>query len=320
MSHKKSTQFKTVRFTLTSISIALFSISFNANADALSDKVSACNAALNKTDVASAIAISEEIFKLQPNNRDGLLCKSRALSAQSPAVQGKYAEALVLLDQAVKQSEPGFEQILAHIFIGNLHRNNNKFSEAIASYETSIKACDAEKHMGKYKRVNLDLIGGTHTQSKDFNAALASYTAASKLAMNDNERAEDFEHMAATYSALGKNDEAVEYQLKAALMQEKSGTREQFANASAALGRVYESAKDYPAAENTYRKLLKFSKDNGSAYYETLANFGLARTKAATGDTASAKTMLAEASSMAKNIGETDLVAEIEASLKKLSN
>jgi tetratricopeptide (TPR) repeat protein len=301
--------------TLISAFTALFLISFNANADALSDKISACNAALNKADVSSALATAEEILKLQSNNRDGLLCKGRALGTQ-----GKYDDALTALNMAEKQSQPGFDQILAHIFIGNLHAKNNKSAEAIASYETSIKICDAEKHMGKYKRVNLHLIGDVHTQNKDLNAALSSYTAASKLAMNDNERADDFERLASTYSALGKNNEAIEYQLKATLMHDKSGTREQYANASAALGRVYETAKDYPAAENTYRKLLKFSKDNGSAYYETLANFGMARSKAATGDTASAKTMLAEASTMAKSIGEADLAAEIEASLKKLAN
>ncbi len=103
-------------------------------------------------------------------------------------------------------------------------------------------------------------------------------------------------------------------------MHDKSGTREQFANASVALGRVYEAAKDFPAAENTYAKLLKYSKENGSAYYETVAKFGLARIKAAVGDTSSAKIMLADASAMAKNIGEIDLTAEIEESLKKLNN
>lgn len=309
MQHKN-----TIQNTLTLAFISLFIISFNVKADTLNDKISACNAALNKADINSALTSSDEILKLQNNNRDGLLCKGRALG-----VQGKYDEALKVLELAEKQSQPGFEKILSYIFIGNLHKNNHKFSEAIASYETSIKISEAEK-LDRFKRVNLNLIGETHTLNKDLNAALASYTAASKLAMNDNERAEDFERLAAAYSGLGKSNEAIEYQLRATLMHDKSGTREQFANASVALGQVYEAAKDYPAAENTYAKLLKFSKDNGSAYYETLANYGLARTKAAIGDTAKAKTMLAEASSMAKSIGETALAAEIEGSLKKLNN
>ena len=125
----------------------------------------------------------------------------RALGAQ-----GKYEDALNALKMAEKQSDTGFEKILAHIFIGNLHAKNNKTAEAIASYEAGIKICDAEKYMDKYKRINLNLIGDAHAQNKDLNAALASYIEASKLAMNDNERANDFERLGSTYSALGKNN------------------------------------------------------------------------------------------------------------------
>ncbi len=305
---------KTLQITLISVYTTLFLLSFNASADMLSDKISACNIALNKADVAGAISLSDDILKLQANHRDGLLCKGRALGSQN-----NYNDALATLQMAEKQSQQGFEKVLAHIFIGNLYAKNSKIAEAIASYEESIKNSDLDK-LNKFKRINLNFIGDAHTQNKDLNAALASYTAANKLAMNDNERADDFERLAATYSALNKDNEAIEYQLKATLMQDKSGTREQFANASVTLGRVYEAAKDYPAAENTYRKLLKFSTDNGSAYYETLANFGSARVKATMGDAASAKTMLAEAYSTAKKIGETDLAVEIEAALKKLNN
>ncbi len=300
--------------TLTSVFISLFLFSLNSHADAISDKMTACNVALNKADYAGASAVAEEILKLKGNSYDGFLCKGRALGGL-----GQYSDALLNLESALKQSQPGFEQILTHIFIGNLHNKNNKITEAIASYETSIKICETEK-LDKFKRINLNLIGDAHTHNKDLNSALTGYTAASKLAMNDNERADDFERLATTYNGLGKSNEAIEYQLKATLMHDKSGTREQFANASVTLGRVYEAAKDYPAAENTYKKLLKFSKDNGSAYYETVANFGLARTKAAVGDTTAAKTMLADASVKAKNIGETELAAEIDASLKQLNN
>ncbi len=303
-----------LHITLISAFNILFLFSLNANADAISDKMAACNVALNNADYVGASVVAEDILKLKDNSYDGLLCKGRALG-----VLGNYNEALINLESALKQSPPGFEQILTHIFIGNLHKKNNKISEAVSSYETSIKICETEK-LDKFTRINLNLIGDAHTQNKDLKAALNSYTAATKLAMNDNERADDFERLAATYNALGKSNEAIEYQLKATLMHDKSGTREQFANASVALGRVYEAAKDYPAAENTYAKLLRFSKNNGSSYYETVANFGLARTKAALGDTAGAKTMLADASIKAKNIGETELAAEIDASLNKLNN
>ena len=302
-----------LQITLITSFITLFSLSFNVNADALSDKIAACTAAMNNGDLAGAISASNDILKLDSKNRDGLLCKGRALGAQ-----GEYSEALTTLEMAAKESQPGFEQIISHIFIGNLHKNNNKYAAAIAAYNASLKISEAEKN-DKFKRINLNLMGDTHTQNNDLNAALASYQAGSMLAMNDNERAENFEHLGATYSALNLHDAAIEYQLKATLMQERAGTRDDYANATLALGRVYTQAKDYPAAENTYAKLIKFSKDNGSAYYETKANYGLAQTKAAEGDNNTAKSMMTDALKVAKNMGEADLAAEIDLSLKKLN-
>ena len=310
----KTTRKNNLQFTLITSFITLFLLSFNTSADTLSDKVSACNVAMNKGDFIAAIAISNEMLKLDSKSRDGLLCKGRALGAK-----GDYSEALSALEMSAKQSQLGFEQIISYIFIGNLHKNNHKNAAAISAYENSIKICEAEKN-DKFKRINLNLIGDTQTQNNDLNAALASYLAGTKLAMNDNERAENFERLGTTYSALNQHDAAIEYQLKATLMQERAGTRDDYANANLALGRIYTQAKDYPAAENTYAKLIKFSKDNGSAYYETKANYGLAQAKAAEGDSKSAKSMMTDALKIAKNMGENELAAEIDSSLKKLNN
>ncbi len=301
---------KFLQNTLNKTFIILFFISLNANANQLAGKISECTIVLNKGDLASAVSVSDEILKLEANNRDGLLCKGRALGAQ-----GKYSEALNKLEMAAKQSQSGFDEIIAYIFIGNLHKNNNKFAEAITSYEKSLKICEAEKN-DKFKRINLNFIGDTHTQNNDLNAALTSYLAGSKLAMNDNERAESFERLGATYSALGQHDSAIENQLKATLMQQKSGTLDEYANSSFGLGKVYEKAKEYSNAEKTYSKLLQFSKDNGGAYYEAKANYALGRLKAIAGDATNAKTIMSDALKMAKNLGENDLAAEIEASLK----
>jgi tetratricopeptide (TPR) repeat protein len=270
--------------------------------------------ALNKGDLVSAVAVSDEILKTQANNREGLLCKGRALGAS-----GKYGEALSTLELAEKQSQPGFDKIIATIFIGNLHKDNKKNVEAIASYEKSLKICESEKN-DKFKRINLNLIGESQAANKDYNAALSSYLAGAKLAMNDNERADGYERLASTYGSLGQYDSAIEYQLKGVLMQQKSGTLDQYANASLALGQIYVQAKDYVNAENTYSKLIQFAKDNGGVYYESKASYGLAQTKAMAGDSANAKTIMSDALTLAKNSGERDLAAEIEASLNKLNN
>jgi tetratricopeptide (TPR) repeat protein len=205
------------------------------------------------------------------------------------------------------------------LLIGNLHLENKKYTDAIASYEKSLKICEAEKN-DKFKLINHNLIGEAQAQNKDLNAALASYLAGSKLTKNDNERADSYERLGATYSALGQHDLAIEHQLKGMLMQQKSGTLDQYANASLALGKVYENAKEYPNAEKTYSKLIQFAKDNGGAYYEAKASYELAQIKALSGDTANAKVLLTDALNMAKNIGERDLASEIEVSIKKLNN
>ena len=301
----------------------MFFIGFNlsniVHAQDLSEKAFACNAALDKGNIANAILVSDEILQLEPNNRDGLLCKGRALGAQSPDTQGKYDAALIVLEMAAKQSKPGFEEIISHLLIGNLHKQNNKNAEAIASYEKSLKVSETEKN-DKFRLINHNLMGEAHTQNKDLNAALTSYLSGSKLTKNDNERADSFERLGITYSALGQHDLAIEYQLKGMLLQQKSGTLDQYADASLALGKVYANAKEYPQAEKTYNKLIQFAKDNGGAYYETKANYGLAQVAAAKGDTSNAKAMMNDALKIAKNIGDADLATAIETSIKKLSN
>ena len=303
--------------------ITLFFISFNLNnivhAESVSEKSFACNAALDKGNITNAILVSDEILQLEPNNRDGLLCKGRALGAQSQVAQGKYDAALSALEMAAKQSKPGFEEIITYLLIGNLYKQNNKNAEAIASYEKSLKVSEAEKN-DKFKLINHNLMGEAYTQNNDLNAALASYLVGYKLTKNDNERADSFERLGITYSTLGQHDLAIEYQLKGMLMQQKSGTLDQYADASLALGKVYANAKEYPRAEKTYAKLIQFAKENGGAYYEAKASYGLAQVAVAKGDTSNAKAMMGDALKIAKNIGDADLATAIETSIKKLPN
>ena len=304
--------------TLIKLFITLFFIGFNldniVHAQDVSEKAFACNAALDKGNISNAVSISGEILQLEPNNRDGLLCRGRALGAES-----KYDAALSALEMAAKQSKPGFEEIISYLLIGNLHKQNNKNAEAIASYEKSLKVSETEKN-DKFRLINYNLMGEAHTQNKDLNAALTSYLSGSKLTKNDNERADSFERLGITYSALGQHDLAIEYQLKGMLLQQKSGTLDQYADASLALGKVYANAKEYPQAEKTYNKLIQFAKDNGGAYYEAKASYGLAQMAAAKGDTSNAKAMMGDALKIAKNIGDADLASAIETSIKKLSN
>ena len=303
---------KTVQLTLTLIfnSLFLFSLSAIANTTEVAEKLGECTAALNKGDLNTAVKSSTDLLKLDPKNHDGLQCKGRALGAQ-----GKYAEAVSALEASAANTTDGFEQIISYLFLGNLHKDNNKNAEAIAAYEKSIKVCELEKN-DKYKRISLNLMAEAQAQNKDFNAALTSYLAGSKLAMNDNERADSFERLASTYKGLGQYDQAIEYQIRGVSMQQKAGTLDQYANANLALGAIYIAAKDYASAEKTFANLAKFSNDQGGAYFEAKADVGLAQTKRASGDATAAKVFADKAKTIAKETKDNALEQEIELSIK----
>jgi tetratricopeptide (TPR) repeat protein len=291
-------------------SLCLFSLSASANSVDVAEKLGECNAALSKGDLTTAVKASTALLKLDPKSHDGLQCNGRALGAQ-----GKYAEAVSALEASAVNTNDGFEQIISYLFLGNLHKENNKNAEAIAAYEKSIKICEAEKN-DKYKRISLNLMGEAQAQSKDYNAALASYLAGSKLAMNDNERADSLERLASSYKALGQYDHAIEYQLKGVNMQKKAGTLDQYANANLALGDIYIAAKDYASAEKTFANLAKFSNDQGGAYFEAKADVGMAQTKIASGDAAAAKAFVEKAKTIAKDTQDKALEQEIDQAIK----
>ena len=309
---KLNTTFKLEK-TLNPLFIALILLSFNANSAELSEQTAACTQALDKGNLVKALEVSSEILKADAKNRDGLLCQGRALGAQ-----GKYAESLSALELSVAQAKTGFDAIISHLLIGNLHKDNKKNAEALASYEKSITIAKKENN-DKFTRINHNLIGEVHATTQDFNAALTNYLAGEKLAYNDNERADNFERLATTYSALGKHNEAIEFQVKAIIMQKKSGTLDQYANASLEMGRIYIAAKELQNAERTYTKLVQFSQENGGAYYEVKANMGLAQTKMAAGDAAAAKAYVINAQKLVKTVGDADLTAEVNTTLAKLN-
>ncbi|MES2500749.1 MAG: hypothetical protein V4570_09440 [Pseudomonadota bacterium] len=303
-----------IEITLNKLFITLFLISFNLHAAETTDKNISCTLALNQADFVTAASIADEMLKSDANDRDGLLCKGRALGAQ-----GNYAEALSALELAAKQSKLPFDQAVAYLLIGNLHKENNQYATAITSYNKSL-ALSLQENNQKFAHINYNLIGKTQVLANDLNAALASFKAGEKLAMNDNERADSYENLAHTYSALNEHDLAIEFQVKAILMQKRSGTLDQQANANFEMGRIYTVAKEYQNAEKAYAKLVQFAKDNGGVYYEAKANMGLALTKFAMGDTATAKILLTDSQKMAKEIGANDLLAEIDDSLNKINS
>lgn len=302
-----------IQSTLILLTITLFSMSFNAHAEAPSKAVADCNDAVNKGDSAAAIKLSEGILKKNSADHEGMLCKGRAL-----ALDGKVADALASFEQAIGATEDTFVHTVTYILIGNLHTRNGNTTEAVASYQKSLDICAKEGNQ-TYTRINYNLMGEAHSSAKDLHSALDNYKMSVRIANNDNERADSFQRLAKTYDALGDHDKAIEFQVKAVVMQKKAGTLTEYADSNLALGQYFMNAKNFSEAERTYEKLAKFAKANGGAYYEASANFHLAEAKAANGDTKTAKALMTSALDLANKIGAKGLVGDITASQKKLA-
>jgi len=299
--------------TLKCIIIPLFLISFNAYSAEMRTAVKACNEAVNQRDAKTALMHADQILNENNTDYEALLCKGRALD-----LQGDYANALVAMELATASAGDAFSKIISYILIGKLHESNDQQAEAIESFRKSLAIC-GETGNQTYSRLNHHYIGNIYFEKKDLNAALDSFLVSVSLANNDNERAESFEHLAKTYNALGHHDKAIEFQLKATVMQKQAGTLTAYADSTLMLGRYFFDAKEYAHAERSYQKLAQFAKQNGGAYYEAKANYHLAEALFANGDKEGARTLLIEVTQLAKKIGDKELIAEVEATKKRLN-
>lgn len=281
-------------------------------ANAQSRDAAACYDALEGGKANDALAHAEKLLKADNKNREALLCKGRA-----HAELKQYNEGLAALQTADKLSSQPADHVIALLLIGNVQKDAGKQAEAFASYHQALDAAKA-KNDKSLQRIALNVIGETQVGAGQMQEGLQSYLEGAGLAANDNERGESYGHIAAVYSKLGNPEQAVEYQVKALLMQERAGEPDEYANAGLELGRLYMIAKNYARAENAFKKILKFAQENGSAYWEARSNYMLGLNKAEQGDVAAARTLLLDAHHNARRIGAASLAGEIGNAMLKL--
>jgi len=285
--------------------ISVFTALFFNNVYAVSDDAFACNKAFDQGDFSTATTLAAKALNASRKDRDALICQGRTLSAQ-----GNLEPALTAFKSADKLSKDAYDKAVVALITGHAYKNAQQYEQAIASYQQSLQLA-GEAKVKAFERTSHIGIGNVYFETSQYASALDSYLAASKLDANDNERGESFEKIAHTYHTLEQHDQAVEYQVKALIMNEKSGTLDQFAHSSIELGRYYAAAKKYPNAENTLNKIIKFAKEQGGAYYEAQGSYVLAQVKVATGDVEAAKTLLEKAKSIANSTHDLALADEI---------
>jgi len=294
--------------TLTVIATSLF---FNT-IYAASDDAFACNKAYEKMDFPAALSFANKALDTNKNDKDALLCQGRVYSGQ-----GKLDDALKSFKLAEKQAVDGFDKMIIALVSGHAYKDAGLYEQAISSYEQSLQQAKSIKSKA-FERAAYQGEGNVYLNAGKYQQALDAYLAGSALTANDNERGESFESIALAYHKLNQHDAALEFQIKAFLRHEKSGTLDQYAHSSIELGRYYAAAKNYDHAERTLNKIIKFAKDQGGAYYEAYGYCILAQVKAATGDSATAKTLIDQAKSIAKNAHDQALADEIEKETKGL--
>lgn len=271
----------------------------------INNYINQCNHNIKDGNASDALNSAEQALQLDKASHAGLLCKARA-----HAVLKQYDQAIEALQASVKAAANPNERILSLLLLGNAQREAGQSAAALDTYQKSLTLSQGEKN-NAFQRTSLNLIGATQMEGGQIEAGLKSYQQGSQLAANDNERGESYALIASAHDKLGDHAAAIEYQIKAMLMQESAGERDEYANAGLELAHYYMTARDYTGAEKTLNKILQFARDNGSAYWEARASYVLGQVKAAQGDTDAARTLMLGAHHTARQIGASSLANEI---------
>lgn len=282
------------------LSILIINSSFAKDA-----ALEACDAAIKNHQYAQAITLAEQ-HASQP---EFWLCKGRAQSAlkQNTAAQESFK-------QAIARKPTGLDLISAYMLLGNAQLETKAHAVAIESYQQALKFSE-QQEMRRYTRIAHNLIGEAYFDIGQYAEALKAFETAEKLAMNDDERADSYIHEALVYQQLQQIDQAIQYQLKGVMMLRKSGTPDQYAEASLTLGQLFTSKKDFSGAGKTYQRLMEYAQENGGVFYEAKTAIYWAEAKRAQGDSAGADQLIKQAETIAMQYNDAEL-KELLAKLK----
>jgi tetratricopeptide (TPR) repeat protein len=276
-------------------------------------KIAECNQFIKNEMPEKALDFSSQLLKKNAKNRDVVLCKTRAQLALN-----LFSEAVSTLTMADLLSNSPNEHMMSLAMLGNAYKGAQQFAEAITSYQKSLAI--AKSQMNKnFERIAYGLIGEAQTLNNQYDDAILSYQSALKLGLNDNERADSFEHIASIYNLQKKHNQAIEYQVKATLAYTHYGDIDAQANAGLDFGLYYMNAGEYGPAEKAINKILKLAVDNGGAYWEAKSSLYLANLKIANNQIAEAKTLLERAQKLNLEVVDAILAESISTVLNKLS-
>jgi len=288
--------------------IAVHSVQVRA---ASPDETALCNEAMDNGDHIRALTHAEAALKRNAKDREALLCQGRALSEA-----GRYDAALAAMENALQLSTAPMDRIVVLTLTGNVQRDAKRYDEALASYRQSLALAQSEQDK-RFQRINHNLIGEILVATQQIEPGLQSYLAGAELAANDTERADNYGRIAQTYGSLGRYDEAVDYQIKAMLTEERSGDFNHYAYATLELGRLHTAAGNHAEAEKVLNRIIERSKAQEAPYWEARGYYYLALEKTANGHQAEARPLLAQAKQISERIGAEELGRDVAAAMDK---
>jgi tetratricopeptide (TPR) repeat protein len=291
--------------------LTMFStLTFADNAE-INKKIADCNQLVKSGTPEKALDLSNQLFKKNSKNREVLLCKARAQLALN-----QFTDAVSSLTTVNQLTNSPNDRMISLAMLGNAYKGNQQFKEAIGIYQQCIDIAKTQKNKS-FERISYGLVGEVQALNKQFEEAIASYQEGLKLALNDNERADAFEHIADIYNQQQKHNQAIEYQLKATLAYTKYGDLDAQANAGLELGRIYMDAGEFDQAERSINKILKLAVDNGGAYWEVKSYLYLAKVKLKSNQNNEAQKLLEVAQKLNKEVGDLYLEESITAALRQ---
>ena len=156
-----------LKITLSLIVIALF---FN-NVYANSSDTLACNQALDKGDITTALTQASRALSANENDKDALICQGRAQAAK-----GDMTNALVSFKLANAQSIDVFDKTISTLLLGNAYKSLKHYDEAIASYQQTILNAKAANNLS-FERLGHNAVGDVYfeeNQLKSLDSSLFS--------------------------------------------------------------------------------------------------------------------------------------------------
>ena len=286
-------------FVICSLSLAATKLLAAENAD-FNLKISECNLMVKDEKLQSALDFSAQLIKENKTSRDAFVCKGRAELALY-----QTARAIDSFKQVDQLSTTPMDKVLAKALLGNAYKTNNQPSEALENYKQALELSKNMSNKGM-ERVSHELIASALFWGDKNEEALSEYQIALKLAQNDGERAKIFERIAEVLEHQSKLDDAIEYQIKAALAHTSYSDIDSQVNAQLELGRMYINAKLFEQAKNTIDKVLKVAEGN-SEYWEAKSDIYLGQLMFVTGKDKESMDVLAKADKLNQKLNDKAL-------------